>query len=327
MKNLIITAVLLLIAAGCQIKQSSRPLTGSIAVAAYDSSGVELNGGRIYLDGVERPETTPDTLRDIDVGLHRVGVKVQGFDALEQDVDVSDAELSEAVFYLTPAQYGYLLVNSDPPGAGIVIGVRLSDKITPYLFTNIEAGLHTVSVFRDSFLTLPPALDSVFVPPEDTAFVDLTLQRGSVGSNVGNVSIDFTLPDDFGNVINLHDYRGYIVHLTFFFKDCQPCMDEFPTIEAAYRDYSQYGVQIIGIDPMYFDDQDDVRDVRENLNLSFKLVMDEGAETTRAYNVIYFPTNIVVAPSGEVFYLKVGGGLTYEELTAVFDRLLNSEPG
>jgi len=323
MKSFIPIVVLFLVVAGCEIEESSRLGTGSIAVAAFDSTDAELTGGNIYLDNIERPETTPDTIRDVFVGRHQVRVKVSGFDPLQHDIDVYEDQVSNVTFILSPAQYGYLQVDSDPSGAGIVVDLNLTDQVTPYLFAEIEAGLHTISVYRDSYLTVPPALDSVLVPTEDTAFVDLNLQSGVTGNAIGNVAFDFTLPDDFDNSISLHDYRGYIVHLSFFFKDCQPCMDEFPAIERASRDYARYGVQIIGIDPMYFDDLEDVLGVRENLNISFKLVMDEGATTTQAYNIAFFPTNIVIAPSGEIVYIKVGGGLTYEELTGVFDQILN----
>ena len=321
-RNIVVSSVILFII-GCEIEEAALQTYGSMVVAAFDSSGTELSGGKIYLDNIEREETTPDTLHNIPPGLHQVRVKVLGFESKEEDILVEADEISESFFILTPAKYGFLRVTSDPPGANVVMNQTLTDSITPYLFSQIETGLHTVSLFLDGFLTLVPALDSVIVYPEDTVYSDFTLQEANIGSEIGNVAPDFTLPGDYGNLISLHDYRGYIVLLTFFFEDCPNCMEEFREIENVFKDYSQYGVQIIGIDPWYRDDLEAIRRVRENLNITFKLIYDEEASTVGMYSIRAYPTNIIISQSGEIVYKRVGGGLTYEILSELFDSLLN----
>ena len=316
-------ASLSLLLLSCEIEETALPSTGSIAVAAFDSSGTELSGGKIYLDNIEREETTPDTLHNIPPGTHQVRVKIRGFEHQEKAVSVEKDKISNAVFALTPAKYGFLQVASDPPGAIIVLDRALTDSITPYLFTRIEALLHTVSVFRDGYLTSAPALDSIAILPEDTSFVNFELQEADIGSEIGDIAPDFTFPDDYGNLISLHDYRGYIVHLTFFFEDCPNCMEEFSEIENVYEDYSQYGVQIIGIDPWYRDDLEAIRRIREDQNITFKLLYDEEASTVATYNIRAYPTNIVINPSGEIVYMRLGGGLTYEILSGWFNSILN----
>lgn len=319
----IFAASLILFFMGCEIDEITLQTYGSMVVAAFDSSGMELSGGKIYIDNIEREETTPDTLYNIPPGPHQVGVKVRGFELQEETVIVEEYQISEAIFVLTPVNFGFLQVDSDPPGAKIILDRVLTDSTTPYLFNRIEASLHTVSLFRDGYFTSAPALDSVTVPPEDTAFVNFGLQEAAIGNEIGEIAPDFTLPGDRGNLISLHNYRGYIVHLTFFFEDCRPCMEEFGEIERVYGDYSQYGVQIIGIDPWYRDDLEAIRRVRENLSLTFKLVLDEEASTIETYSIGAYPTNIVIDPSGRVVFKRIGGGLTYEILSEWFDSILN----
>jgi len=110
--------------------------------------------------------------------------------------------------------------------------------------------------------------------------------------------------------------------LTFFFSTCQPCLEEFPEIEEAYQAYSQYGVVILGIDPMYSDNIDDVHSVRTGLNLSFKLLLDYGAAFTQQYVLMVFPTNIIIEPGGEINTRFENQVISYEILSEIFDGIL-----
>jgi len=306
--------------AGCEIQESEQIPAGDIAVSAVDSTGNELTGGKIFLDAIETGQFTPDTLENIPVGGHLIKVKVHGYEAAQESIAVLENQLAEIEFTLAPAQFGFLKVISVPPGAGIILDLALLGWQNPLEFLEVETGLHTVSVFIDGYLTLEPSLDSVIVTPEDTAEVSFTLQPGENGGGLGDIAYDFTLDDDLGNAISLHNYRGYIVLLTFFYTECQPCMQEFPEINQLFLDYAQYGVQVLGIDPMYYDDVEDVIAMRENLNIGFKLLLDEGAVYNQMYDLIAYPTNIVVAPTGEIAARMYG--TTYEELAEIFDLIL-----
>lgn len=306
--------------AGCEIQESEQTPVGDIAVSAVDSTGNELTGGKIFLDAIETGQFTPDTLENIPVGGHLIKVKVHGYEAAQESIAVLENQLAEIEFTLAPAQFGFLKVISEPPGAGIILDLALLGWQNPMEFIEVEAGLHTVSVFIDGYFTLEPSLDSVNVTPEDTVEVSFTLQPGANGSGVGNIAYDFTLDDDFGNAISLHNYRGYIVLLTFFYTDCQPCMQEFPEINQLFLDYAQYGVQVLGIDPMYYDDVEDVIAMRENLNIGFRLLLDEGAVYNQMYDLIAYPTNIVVTPTGEIAARMFG--TTYDQLAEIVDGIL-----
>lgn len=304
---------------GCEIIPKNIP-KGSIAVAASDTTGMELIGATIFLDGVERGETTPDTLENVPVGQHLVKVKARSFEADEKEVDVLENEIVPLQFALLPAQVGNLEVSSSPEGAWIVVDLEYTGETTAHVFTSIESGLRQISTFLDGYKTLAPELVSVIVDPEDTVSASFLLQPGTLGANVSNIAIDFTLEDDYDNLVSLHNYRGYVVLLTFFFKDCQPCMAEFPIIQDLFEDYTPYGVQVLGIDLMYLDDLEDVQNVRNSLGLSFKLLLDYGAVYTQQCGIIAYPTNIVVAPGGDIVARL--GSITYDELATIFDGIL-----
>ena len=318
----LILASVILIFNGCEIEESSTPPAGNIYVASFDTSGTKIFGAKIYLDGLLQGPTTPGTLYGVLTGEHIVKVKSTGYFAAEETVIVEEDSTAYAPFILDFADYGQFQFTLDPPQAQIVLDRTLTSFSgnPPY---SIEIGPHTVSAFLDGYLTLPPALDSIiFVDPDEVVTVSFNLQQGTIGSSIGNAAVDFTLIDDFLNPdsVSLHDYRGYIVLLTFFYKDCVPCMAEFPEINEVFIDYAQYGVQVMGIDPMYQDDVADVQFVRENLNIQFKLLLDYGYTVNLAYNVGLYPTNIIITPSGEIH--SILGGTTKEQLSEIFDEIL-----
>ncbi len=171
-------------------------------------------------------------------------------------------------------------------------------------------------------MTQTPALISIAVDPSDTASASFNLQAGTIGNDAGDIAIDFTLEDDFGNWISLHDYRGHIVLLTFFYEACSGCNQEFPEIQQVYEDYLPHGVQVLGIDPMFFDDLESVHNVRNAHELTFKLLLDWDADYSgpNNYGVLVYPTNIVVGPGGDIAARMTG--TSYEELSDIFDGIL-----
>ena len=315
-----ILLLMLIFIAGCDIQETEQAPSGDVFINAVDSAENELIGGKIFLNGLETGQLTPDTVKNIPIGEHSIRVKVHGYVAAEDSVTVFDDQIAFIEFILTPADWGILAVNSVPLGAEIILDRGSTGLVTPQSAMQVETGLHTVSVFLESYATINPWLDSLIVHPEDTASIDFILEAGTLGGYTGQIAYDFTLNDDFGSLVSLRDYRGYITLLTFFFSDCQPCMNEFPQINQAYLDYAQYGVQVLGLDPMFYDTIEDVIAVRQNLNISFKLLIDEGAVYNQMYEVIAYPTNIVVSPSGEIYTRMYG--TSYDELAEIFDEIL-----
>jgi peroxiredoxin len=100
-------------------------------------------------------------------------------------------------------------------------------------------------------------------------------------------------------------------------------MQEFPDLQSIYEDYSHRGFQILAINP--YDSQEVIADTREELGLTFQLLMDPGQVVADSlYHVTIYPTNILVDGSGEV--LHVLGGTSYQELSSLLNELYGSGP-
>ena len=312
---------ILLLFTGCEITESEVPPTGDIYVSSEDASGAVITGGQIYLDNILQGQTTPATFNGVGVGDHLIKVKKTGYYAEEATFTVYENELTDAALILELADFGQFEFTLDPPNAGIIIDRSLTvfSGTPPYA---LEIGPHTVSAFLDGYLTSAPALDSInVIDPDSVVSVTFNLTPGTIGNTEGSVAPDFTLDDIFDSSVSLHDYRGYVVLLTFFFLDCAPCMDEFPEINETFIEYLPYGVQVLGLDYMIQDSQEDLLNFRDDLGVQFPLLMDSSSVVGYGdYNVIPYPTNIIITPSGEI-HTRLGS-TTKEQLSEIFDDIL-----
>ncbi len=312
----------ILLIIGCAIEESDAPDTGYIYVSAENQTGEPLIGGKIYIDNIEQGVITPDTVKNVLTGERILRVKVQGFTAAEEAVMVVKNDIAFRTFILDTADLGFLNLTLIPDTAYLVLDRQMIIPIPNQLPNplTIETGFHSVSAFIIGCKTEAPVLDSIFVGPDQTVDLTKALTAGTLGSTAGAIAPDFTLQDDYGNTISLHDYRGYIVLLSFYYSGCQPCMAEFPDINQAFLNYAEYSVQVMGVNPMYPDDLLDVQQVRQNLGLDFRLLLDYGHPVNAAYSVSLFPTNIIIAPNGEIAARWLN--TTYEQLTELFDALI-----
>lgn len=66
--------------------------------------------------------------------------------------------------------------------------------------------------------------------------------------DVGTKAPDFTLPDQNGNLVSLHDFAGKKVVLYFYPRDNTPgCTRQAQGFAAAYPQFQKLGVEVLGI--------------------------------------------------------------------------------
>ena len=65
---------------------------------------------------------------------------------------------------------------------------------------------------------------------------------------IGTTAIDFTLPDEQGNLISLHSFKGKKIVLYFYPKDnTHGCSKQACALNAAYDVYKRNDIIVIGI--------------------------------------------------------------------------------
>lgn len=101
---------------------------------------------------------------------------------------------------------------------------------------------------------------------------------------VGDRAPDFTLPDQWGNLVSLKDYLGSNnVVLYFYPKDKTPgCSKEAAAFRDNHNIFKDLGAEIIGISS---DSVESHSEFSVSHNLTFKLLSDNGGAVRKMYGV------------------------------------------
>ena len=101
---------------------------------------------------------------------------------------------------------------------------------------------------------------------------------------VGDTAPDFTLPDQWGALVSLKDFRGRVnVVLYFYLKDGTPgCSIEAAAFRDNYRIFQDLGAEVIGVSS---DTVESHCAFSTSKNIPFKLLSDANGEVRQRYGV------------------------------------------
>ncbi|AWT26751.1 Putative peroxiredoxin [Corynebacterium provencense] len=98
---------------------------------------------------------------------------------------------------------------------------------------------------------------------------------------VGDTAPDFTLTDDRGHSVSLHDYRGRKVLVYFYPRaDTPGCTTEACDFRDSLAPLNDAGVDVLGISP---DPVEKLASFRDNHDLTFPLLSDPDKTVLSAY--------------------------------------------
>ena len=142
--------------------------------------------------------------------------------------------------------------------------------------------------------------------------------------------IGFVLPptpieDSFvtlmGEPINLRQWRGKPVVITFWATDCPACIQEIPELIALYQRFHARGLEILAIN-MAYDPPSHVVAMVAARQLPYPVALDVNGEHARAFgDVKLTPSSFLLTPDG-VIALRYTGAFDSVELSAQIERLL-----
>lgn len=135
---------------------------------------------------------------------------------------------------------------------------------------------------------------------------------------IGDDAPDFVLSDIEGNEHKLSEYEGQGVFLNFWGTWCEPCIEEMPAMDRQYEIYSDQGVQVLAVN--IAQSQTEVSNFRDQLNLTFPIVIDKDKSVMEAYNITPLPTTILINPEGKIEKI-FSGGLTDENIAMFMESI------
>jgi peroxiredoxin len=122
-----------------------------------------------------------------------------------------------------------------------------------------------------------------------------------LGTNVGNLAVDFTAKDQNGNDVSLYNYSGKVILVNMSADLCGSCRNEASHLENLYDEYKQRGFQIITLltsgDPVVW---------ALDYQLSFPVLDDNSGAVWDLYGEGFVPLNIVIDRDKVIRYKETG---------------------
>ena len=108
----------------------------------------------------------------------------------------------------------------------------------------------------------------------------------------GSIAPDFRLQNLEGEEVQLSDFRGHPVLINLWATWCGPCRLEMPAIQDRFELYKEDGLVVLAVD---FDEPASaVQDFRDELGLTFQILLDPGANVQNLYRNRNYPSSFFV---------------------------------
>lgn len=146
--------------------------------------------------------------------------------------------------------------------------------------------------------------------------------KNAAASLIGTERPEFSLPDVEGKPRNVAEWDGHVVVINFWATWCPPCRDEIPEFITLQQDYSDKGIQFIGI---ALQKAQDVIGYIDELGVNYPILVGEQAviDIARSYGnyVGALPYTVVIGRDTRIRYIKKGP-VSQTELEPVIQSLL-----
>jgi cytochrome c biogenesis protein CcmG/thiol:disulfide interchange protein DsbE len=151
------------------------------------------------------------------------------------------------------------------------------------------------------------------------ALFAVSLMNNASGQLQSGSAPDVLLTQFDGNSYRLSSLRGKVIVLNIWASWCEPCKDEAPGLERAWKDYRDRGVVFFGSD--YVDTDAPALAFIKQFNITYPNGPDLGSTIYRSFRARGVPETYVIDQRGEIAKTYVGP-VKESELRALLSDLL-----
>jgi peroxiredoxin len=128
----------------------------------------------------------------------------------------------------------------------------------------------------------------------------------------------WTVDDLDGKSLNVADFKGKVLFLSFWNPECVACVSEIPALNRLYDQVGADGVQMLGVAVDHFNDL--AKSVREE-NIRFPVYALKGARP-ECFKSENSPATFIVDAGGDIVLRKVGNAKWDDDSVVSFLRML-----
>ena len=115
---------------------------------------------------------------------------------------------------------------------------------------------------------------------------------GRSGINPGDKAPNVKGVNEDNAPVALWDVKGDLFLLNFWATWCAPCMQELPALQSLHTKFQARGVQVVGI--AVDDTVENVKEAVRRYGITYPIIIDNNAQSKRAYQVKGFPESFVL---------------------------------
>jgi cytochrome c biogenesis protein CcmG, thiol:disulfide interchange protein DsbE len=134
--------------------------------------------------------------------------------------------------------------------------------------------------------------------------VNLTGNVADAAPVAGAVPPGFSATTYDGKTVNLSDYAGKPLWLTFGASWCPDCRSEAPDVEAAYQKYQAQGLNILAV--FISESPGDIESYAQRAGLTFPIAVDQQTKIASLYRTMGIPSHFFIGADGKIKDVKLG---------------------
>lgn len=170
----------------------------------------------------------------------------------------------------------------------------------------VPAPANPVRPARSSLAALLLATVVVALPACQGKYGDDPTPGGRPGSIVGQPAPPLSGKTIDGTDISLADLRGQVVLVNAWATWCKPCMTELPELAKLHRERAAEGFSILGVNVDKRQLLMKVRAEAQRFELGYPNLFDPETQALRPWNVVGYPTSILVGRDGTIRWRRDG---------------------